>query len=213
MASLDIGAERNRAASIYHEMMTEVKLRIMAINEHLSDIRNCSDQSRAIFHAEFCFLQIRMICEIIALSSLAAHSTIGLSKGALKEWNAERIFADLLKINPHCFPKAVSVDQLDKGVIADIETPTIGLLDLKRIYSGCADMLHRSRGVHIVKRNSKNVDVSSIRMWGNDLVTLLANHMIYVANIETFFLVSLSVPPKGEVQVALAELASEPDVP
>lgn len=54
--------------------------------------------------AEFAFLQLRYICELVALSSLAAHCSIGIGSRLSKVWNAAEAFALLEHVNPHCFP-------------------------------------------------------------------------------------------------------------
>jgi hypothetical protein len=51
--------------------------------------------------AEFCYLQLRKICELIALGCLIAHGDVKLVHTAklLNEWNADRIISVLEKLH------------------------------------------------------------------------------------------------------------------
>lgn len=89
-----------RKISLYASIMEEVKFRITAseglnigkVNIHV-----------ALIH-EMSFLQIRMICELIALGCLIAHGDIEETTSLRKEWSADRIIDKLSILHADFYP-------------------------------------------------------------------------------------------------------------
>src|SRR5690242_15713425 len=67
---------QNDAMNLYAGLMTEIKVRINAIN---TGTMNQIPVPPPLVK-EFCFLQIRMICELVALGCLVAHGDISDTK-------------------------------------------------------------------------------------------------------------------------------------
>ncbi len=83
------------AQGLYANLLEEIKLRFGSIN-------HCTlGQSGlpAPFMKEYCYLQIRMICELIALGCLVAHGDIKdiSSKNIQGAWSADKIMGTLEK--------------------------------------------------------------------------------------------------------------------
>lgn len=57
---------------------------------------------------ELCYLQFRLICELIALSALAAHGDIHATKSGrlTKSYQADAILNMLEKLHPNFYPRA-----------------------------------------------------------------------------------------------------------
>lgn len=94
---------------LYCGIMEEVKLRAAAIDTGLNTARALLP---APLTAEFCYLQIRMICELIALGCLVAHGDItreGKGKKLRDEWSAGMIMTELGKLHPHFFPHPITI--------------------------------------------------------------------------------------------------------
>jgi hypothetical protein len=86
------------AQKLYANLLEEIKLRIASIN-------HCTlGQSglAAPFVKDFCYLQIRMICELVALGCLVAHGDIkeASSKNMQGAWSAEKIMSTLERCIP-----------------------------------------------------------------------------------------------------------------
>ena len=89
--------------------MEEVKLRISAIDIGLNSMTAL--QPREVCN-EFCYLQLRMICELIAMGCLLVHEDIRAGergKALIGEWSVPAIMKALEKLHPRFFPTAYPV--------------------------------------------------------------------------------------------------------
>jgi len=88
------------AVKAYAELMAEARIRVDALNKALAGVYKLPDP----LLKEFCFLQFRMICELIALACMAAHGDI--TSGNLREqWAADEIMKRLAELHPAFYPK------------------------------------------------------------------------------------------------------------
>ncbi|NQW49933.1 MAG: hypothetical protein HQ465_01710 [Rhodospirillales bacterium] len=93
-----------QALSLYASLMEEAKERLDVIHA-VAHWKELSPK----YATEFCALQFRMLCEIVALGSLVAHGDIGsLDTEWLKEkkWQAAEIMKALGRLHPAFFPRA-----------------------------------------------------------------------------------------------------------
>jgi hypothetical protein len=87
----------------YSELMTEIKERLAVMNGILNDQKGLPDWAAI----EFMQLQIRMICELLALACLVAHGDVkGTRSGRLpKAYEADFILNTLEKLHPYFYPR------------------------------------------------------------------------------------------------------------
>lgn len=190
---------------LYAALMEEVKLRLRAIGVRVPMLSSPSAPADAFLDAEFCFLQIRMICELVALGSLSAHYPLGLRKDLLKSYAADRIFTELGNINPHCFPRPVVIQRTGGGIhLGTPEGQYLSAQTLRRIYTDCGHILHRGLIKHAIRGEQKQLDIAMLDKWAEALGRLLQNHVIYVAETDMMLIVHLTVAPHNQVQVSLA---------
>jgi hypothetical protein len=78
--------------NLYQALMSEAKERIDEIGFRLAMIKTEPTARTSAFEAEFAYLQMRYLCEIVALACLSAHQSYGLTASLKKEWNADEIF-------------------------------------------------------------------------------------------------------------------------
>jgi hypothetical protein len=111
----------------YASIMEEAKLRLDWINTAASGIITVLPGTPL---REFCFLQLRMLCEVIALACLVAHGDIPATraKRLQREWSPDRILAELEKLHPHFFPQPGREGPLIQGVHRHFETLESGFL-------------------------------------------------------------------------------------
>src|ERR1700731_861855 len=93
------------AQSLYANVLGEVNFRVAAINQ-------CTLGQSGLappFVKDFCYLQIRMICELVAIGCLVAHGDIKQtgSKNLQEQWSAAKIMDALDKLHPHFYPRPV----------------------------------------------------------------------------------------------------------
>ena len=87
--------DHTQIATLYADLMEEAKARIAAID---TAINKTTALLPPTFIQEFCFLQLRMLCELIALGCLVAHGDIAETSKLKAEWSADDIIKALKKI-------------------------------------------------------------------------------------------------------------------
>ena len=102
---------------LYAALMEEVKVRIECIEQALAGRTGFPPP----IVREFCYLQLRLLSELIALSCLVAHGDIaGLqSHKSGRAWSADEILKRLTELRPHFYPIAVKqtkAEKKDRGV-------------------------------------------------------------------------------------------------
>lgn len=192
---------------IYAALMEEIKQRSAAITTAVRAAHAGSANQNSYMHAEFAYLQLRYICELVALSSLAAHHSMGLGSKLNKAWNAGEAFSLLEQINPHCFPRSVRNIPDSRGInnFHVVETPTIFTRsDLAKIYGGCGTALHRGTIKEIATGNRKPYNLDDLNIWHKKIMLLLEQHMILIRDPDRTLLVNFN-SDHGRVAVYSAE--------
>jgi hypothetical protein len=140
------------AAQIYADMMGEIKRRVDLLQKTLSDAPEPTWRTLE----EFSYLQLRMICELIAVACLVSHGDV---KGARtndlrKTTKADLIIFKLTGLHKRFYPipEVMRVDQDGKwqggAILID------GFLtkaDLLSLYRTCGNRLHRGSLSSILK--------------------------------------------------------------
>jgi hypothetical protein len=155
---------------------------------------------------ECCFLQLRMICEVISLGCLTAHGDIAATSKLRKRYEADKIIKELAKLHPHFYPKALS--QWKSG--EEMPETTIlmdGFLtkrELIRLYAKCGGILHR--GSKETMFGPLNVDFATVLGLQRKIATLLKYHAIFLLDNKSIVFFTLGNPQKNEkVQWILTE--------
>lgn len=89
-----------KAMSVYGALLREIKYRVESIDATLDGHVHV----RAKIAEELCYLQLRMICELIAIGCLVIHGDLNLSNNLLKSYEASKIMSEMYKIHPKFFP-------------------------------------------------------------------------------------------------------------
>lgn len=192
----------HHVGAIYAGFMHEVKLRLGSIDAALHRIAEAGESETAFLDAESCYLQLRMTCEIIALSALIAHNELpeANTKALLKNWNADSIFDRLSAVNVHCYPVPLKTVTLDSGEkqLQRIEAPHLTRADLKKMYHACGENLHRGVLEHVIEGRRRAYDIQPIRDWYESILQLLDQHAVLLPELNAALLIQMS-DEKGEV--------------
>jgi hypothetical protein len=174
-----------QAMSTYRGLLVEVKYRIEAIDAVLAN----KFHTRARIAEELCYLQLRLICEVIALSCLVIHGDVSAKKkDLLKAYKADWIMNNLERLHPKFYPVPLERDDVP-GVdgIPAWSHLTSGFLtkrELTDLYTKTGnDWLHRGSVRNMLKRSSPNF--TAIKMWRDKIVTLLTRHIVTSPDEET----------------------------
>ncbi len=196
------------ALGLYADLMGEVKIRLACIE---TATRGLSGIPGAVTR-EFCFLQIRMLCELIALSCLTAHGDIKEATRLRDEYSAGKIIGQLEKLHPLFYPWPVHVKSAppQSGVQHEMEGIKDGFLtkdELLRLYGKCGDILHRGTMKKLLSdRMPVQTNFPDILQTVARIKTFLNEHGIMLLDEKTIMLCVLNdASNNNNVQVAIAE--------
>lgn len=190
--------------------MKEVKVRIAAIDLALAgDTRLPGPIVR-----EFCYLQLRMICELIAFCCLIAHGDIEKAKKLKKEYSAGAIMNALENLHPDFYPVPVIRTKRPNG-FWHLERATLDHLkkaDLITLNAKCGDVLHRGTLKKLLAgKIPVQTNFPEIVSWREKIINLLNHHSMVTVGNRLAFLCVMSIQGDPEnVQVMLAEALSGP---
>jgi hypothetical protein len=200
----------------YNGLMQEVKARFAWI-EFVAQGKSGLD-SRLVH--EFGHLQLRFICELIALGCLAAHGDIKETKSSKfqRAWSANDILQGLERLHPDFFPQPfqrtertqlVDGRQVRAWHMAKCDLDCMTKSELLRLYQRCGDALHRgSLHANLSKPGAVRKSFPDIVQPAQRIANLLSQHRIDL--VGGLKLVCVLQDPRGNVGTALAEPVDEP---
>lgn len=200
--------EQMRLRQLYCDLMLELRNRIDVVSAILKGTYRLP-QSTAY---ELCHLEFRLICELIAIGSLAAHGDIPASKSAslTKAYKADFILNSLEKLHPDFYPKPSRQIIGPDGKVQSLEDISTGFMtkkELVSLYHKCGAVLHRGSFREIKPRKAGDFTKINERM--KSIVTLLNHHTVRLIDRDYILLVVMNGQPSGDVQVSLAERVAQ----
>jgi hypothetical protein len=208
--------ELEKSCHTYARLMDEIKRRHALIAQVLN--QTIPMPQMAAF--EFCYLQLRKICEIFALGCLAAHGDIPEVRSKLlqKTYNADQIMKQMSHIHSEFYPVPgkQTVDQVTQRPI-EVPPITTGFLtkdELLALYGECGNYLHRGTIRQLVGKWEPTLDFEKIALWISKIVTLLSHHQIQTSQPSKQIWVLMHAED-GNVHCSIMEklAADDPRVP
>jgi hypothetical protein len=201
-----------KAKDLYQSIMTEVMIRAYSINVAVATPTTIPQP----LIREYCFLQLRMLCELIALGCLVAHGDITKSKNFQKAWEADKIIKQLEKLHANFYPRPINPTVVPPSrdfpggiTITDSTADWLKKEELIKLYARCGSILHkgRLRNLLTIKMNPEENAYQEPIMWGQKILNLLHAHMISRVGNHFHILASLRLipPDQASIQVAIAE--------
>jgi hypothetical protein len=184
--------------------MVEAKIRIMSVDRLATDQRGIP--SPLVF--EYGALQIRMVCEIIALSCLVAHGElVSKSRPTLrKEYAPGQIFMQLEKLHPDFYPTPFKpVYTNDVNLFGEYDGPPFLSKDeVSQTWSKCGNVLHRGNLKGLIREKTPTqARFKELENWCRKILNLLNTHYTRTVDDQWFILCSLK-SFREPVEVALA---------
>jgi hypothetical protein len=194
------------AAKHYTPIMAEAKFRALSINT----LTGSGLALPVPLLREFCFLQLRMLCELIALGCLVAHGDIEETKSVTfqKAYHAGDIVKRLEKLHPNFYPSPRKPEFSPGHLhLADYDQEFLTKDELVTFYGKCGDALHRGNLRKLLDpKNRPPADFRDIQEWGQKILNLLSFHLISRIGGKFHFVVALEAAQvSGNVLVSLAE--------
>jgi hypothetical protein len=157
----------DKTIELYLALMEEAKARALSINTLTLDQRRIPSP----FIREYCFLQQRMLCEIIGLSCLIAHGDIeATNKNDLrKAYDPATILKILEKLHSDFYPAPARPLKTKDGWHFDnyIGGPYLKQEELPVLYGKCGDLLHKGSLKKLVSRRSPiQNNFEDVNVWG-----------------------------------------------
>ena len=138
---------------MYCRLMQEIVIRdellhnIFALEFEASSSLSFAPEMRMRAKVEFAFLQLRMNCELIALSCLAAHGDVAGVAQLREKYDADLILKRLGELHPDFYPipskQAATKDASGIWRNTPITSGFLTKSDLVSLYGRCGDYLHR----------------------------------------------------------------------
>jgi hypothetical protein len=201
--------------TLYQALMEEIKIRISAIDSGTSGKLHLPAQ----ITREFCFLQLRLICELIALGCLVAHGDLEKATRLRNDWAADKIMGELEKLHADFFPISVVQEPGYTGKsphnFKGVSQPPLTKNDLVSLYRECGDYLHKGSLKNLLKGNSpKQVNFPEITKRAQRFVDLLNIHVIGMLGFDKVLICMMqTVENNRNVQVTMAEKRDYPPQP
>jgi hypothetical protein len=209
MSSIPSSPSRQQLESveIYTRLLDEARVRIIS-SESVLNGRNALEAPLAV---EFGYLQLRMLCEVVALSCLVAHGDINETRTNKfqKEYAADNIIKKLEPLHANFFPRPIELQSSPGRHHAEYITE--GFLtksELLSLYHECGDRLHRGSLAKFRSSAPKAhaADLEKLRSLGKKFAVLLNTHHVASQNNESHFVCFLShEQTKGKSYVVLAQ--------
>jgi hypothetical protein len=208
MAKAPISREQIRLRNLYAGLMLEVRGRTDIVHEILQGTYRLP-QTTAY---ELCYLEFRMICELIAIGSLAAHGDIPAAQSArlTKSYKADFILNSLEKLHPDFYPKPNKQIIGANGKVESVEDIKSGFMtkkDLISLYHECGEVLHR--GTLKEAKARKAGDFAKVDERQRKIVTLLNHHTVRLIDPDYILIVVMKAVTDGDVHVSLAERVAQ----
>lgn len=182
----------------YLKHMHEVVIRLDLVSHACNGLLNLTPP----YALEYCYLQYRRVCELLALGCLQLHGDLAAAKSsaASKEWNAERIMNLLHRTHPHSFPQCVTATKTPDGwsYVANSKPNALTLAEFKVLYNKCGQVLHRGtiRTIDAEQPLEKS-DYDELIGWSHKIVDLLNQHFISRSDGHGLYFVSLKTESGG----------------
>ncbi|WP_197413853.1 hypothetical protein [Terracidiphilus gabretensis] len=186
--------------------MEEAKFRALSINT----LTNSGCALPVPLQREYCFLQLRMLCELIALGCLVAHGDIKETKSASlqRAYHAGEIVKRLEKLHPNFYPSPRKLVFNPGHVhLGDYDREFLTKSELITLYGKCGDALHKGSVRQLLDpKNQPPADFRDIQEWGQKILNLLSVHLISRREGRFHLIVVLEATQTGgNVLVSVAE--------
>lgn len=201
---------------LYANLMDEVKVRVDCI----STTCNGRGTYPTVIIREFCWLQLRMLCELIALSCLVAHGDIASLKAHKigKSYSADEIIDRLEKLRPHFYPIAgrqtFNASSPARFGFDGIDPSPLPKEELIGLYGKSHRYVHRGSLKKMLSMDTPidiNVNIPEIIQWAQKINDLLSFHAIAINENEVMICMLRNADNDHKVQVATAETSTPPE--
>ena len=197
----------------YRNLMQEIKFRSEAIDDILTDRLK---PVRLRIAEEYCYLQLRLICEVLAIACLIVHGNLKPKPKLFETYKADWIMSELGKLHPKFFPRPLEVSaRPDRAFnFVDLTSDFLTKGELEKLWSRHAgSVLHRGSAKSVLEEKPSRPDFQKIVQWREKLRALLSTHIIATPDEEWLLYVVMHEQGTGKVASALLSKHGKPTPP
>ena len=217
---MTIQVSQNELNSIrkYCILLEEIKLRINSVMEIIDERKNKEQnlnmEEMIQFHmkTEFICLQIRKILELIIFGTMVANQEVYKKTYSdfKNHWNVKKIMRKIEIINKNYYPIAMSFGDSklnDDGInytheLNVLNTEFLTKEEFIKLYDKCSEIIHSPnpfQNNHLINFEKTLED------WMYKIVSLIYIHQIKLVNSKHTWLITLTYPPNGKINVQLLD--------
>jgi hypothetical protein len=144
-------------------------------------------------------LQLRTLCETIALGCLVAHGDVK-DRSTLKRWDIPAMMKEMEKLNPDFYPRPVRIQFLPEVVkLDDYGAPALSKAELVKLWERSGSFVHRGSAKDLLAKEGSElvVNLDPVVEWGAKIRNLLDQHVISSADKKSHIVAVLSHIPSG----------------
>jgi hypothetical protein len=182
---------------LYASLMEEIKQRIDVTVGITRDRFNLP----ALAAYELYWLELRMICELIALSWLVAHGDIpsSYSRRLRTTYKPGEILKELEALHPAFYPRPFNTPAGDLTSVELLESGYITKDELISLHGKSGDVLHKGRLKDLDRKRA--LDFANVDHWQGQIVSLLDKHYISLSDKKTSYCVLMKEAPNETVGI------------
>ena len=200
------------ALKTLRRLLDESSVRLRSIDSAISHTELWPE----IIAVEFSYLQIRMLCETVALACLVAHGDITATEGDRfqKAYAADEIITRLERLHGNFYPHPVITTITPASLhIERVPSGFVTKAELVNLYRKCGERLHRGslRKLHSTAPSAHKRDILNLEEWRRKFQGLLsAQHIASLDNL-SHYICFLSHPQSNGNALVVHALSPLPD--
>lgn len=182
----------------YVDLMEEIKFRHAALNPLMQ-----AESIPWVVRRESSFLQLRLMCELIALGCLVAHGDMPAirAKRLHQRWEADYIIKAMEKLHANFYPRPVKIivqKNDEPAQLAPItDEPYLTKEMLIKLHHRCGEVLHRGRLEKVQEKRAGRSGMQEVVDSDKLIVRLLNYHHIQPIDSNYQYLIAMESPDHG----------------
>jgi hypothetical protein len=196
----------------YCDLMEEIKIRHALVRDAVGRAKRVVFLLSPFIIGEVCFLQLRMICELIALGCLLIHGDVPATRTnrMKKAYRADWIISVLGEIHTSFYPQPGEQIHDQNGKVIEVISITTAYLtrnELVKLYTLCHSKLHR--GSLKTVKDARSFDFAQITVWLDKIRKLLNHHQIPIIDDEHQIWVVMNADTDGRVHSSVMKRVAD----
>lgn len=165
--------------ALYGMLMEQVKWRTEVVRKTIQLVQRSEHYLPNLAAAELCLLQLRMICELIALGCIAIHTDVPQTRKLQGMWNADAIMKEFSRLKPNYFPVAAAGEPTGPGTHKLEKSSEVGMTPKEFLerYNFFGSQLHAGKFKSLKDPNKKQYHFETLLNFLDKLRKLLSVHI------------------------------------